>query len=372
MKRLVYLLIILLGNILSLKAANIDISCQFDNGICGGHEGLHNGYTYYSTGYILRNSNDQAIYGVSGASNDAYLALFYEIVTSTKSTNNEVAIDYALNLENVSGYSMAFWYILTDHSHYSGTGIFMSDDGGSSFTKIFDFDRDEEVWHPVMLDIDSLATQNGLSLNNQVVLRIKYAFDVYPDLGSGIGIDNLVFGDTSCNSNDISINQSSMPQLGGEFLNGWYGTNGNITVSNTTILNGTRVITQSGDNSNISLEPGFICESGSSFKASADYSCELSLKSAKISDGNMLGDKPKNLKIDIFPNPSTGNLILKPNMKFGLCKIQIADIQGQMIEEFEKTINSNSSLNLTNLPPGLYLIKIKTEMGISTQKIIIK
>lgn len=369
MKKLFYTLIIFFGNILSSGATNIDVSCKFDNGLCDGHLGLRYGLTYYSTEYRLRNSNDQAILGVSG---DQYLALFYEIITSTKSTNNQVAVDYDLNLEDVSSYTMAFWYILTDHSHHSGTGVFMSDDGGSSFTKIFDFERDEEVWHSVQLDIDSLATQNGLNLNDQVVVRIKYAHDGSPQLGSGIGIDNLVFGASTCNNLDISINQSLMPHLEGEFLNGWYGTNGNISISNTTVLNGKSIITQCGDNSSIALKSGFICESGSSYKASGDYSCSLSFKSAKISNGNISQNDPENLEIDIFPNPSAGNLTLKPNTEIGLCKIQITDIRGQIIREIEKIINSNTSLNLTDLPPGLYLIKINTERGISTQKVIIK
>lgn len=369
MKRVIYILVIFFSSILSSEATNIDVSCDFESGLCNGY-GNRSGNAFFSTIDPIFNDNYEAINGVSGTSDDDYLGLRYDIVT-TKSTSNKATVDYNLDLENVTNYTMAFWYILTDHSHHSGTGIYMSDDGGSSFTKIFNLERDEEVWHPVQLDLNSLATQNGLTMNDQAIVRIKYEHDGSPPLGTGIGIDNLVLGTSTCDNNDISISQNLMPHLGGVFWNGWYGTTGNISIDNTTVLSGTKVIVQCGNSSSITLEPGFISENGSNFIASCDYSCNISFKSAVASNKTMMLKEKEDFKIDLSPNPSQGNLTLIANKKIGRSRIQIFDTNGQMIHEMEQTIEANNTLNLKHLSSGLYFIKINSEIGLSVHKIII-
>lgn len=373
MKKFIYIFFILIVNVSLVKATDIDVSCQFNDFVdqfCGGYV-QRSGDAYADIGNPIYTDIGNAVKGVSGVSGDTYLGLRYDIITGLKSTLNEVAVDYDLNLSGVTNYTMAFWYILTDHSHHSGTGVFMSDDGGSSFTKIFDLTRDSEIWHRVQIDIDSLAAVNGLILNSQVVIRIKYAHDGSPELGTGVGIDNLVLGTSVCDNQNISISQSSTPHLGGIFLNGWYGTNGDISVSNATVLNEKSVIAQCGVNGKVSLGPGFICESGASFKASTDYSCGISFKSATVKPAPSFVDNKGGVEVYVYPNPSDGNINFKADKEIGLCKIQIVNIQGQILDEIEKNLGDKGSLDLTDLNPGVYLVIFKTETGLSTRKLTI-
>ncbi len=53
------------------------------------------------------------------------------------------------------------------------------------------------------------------------------------------------------------------------------------------------------------------------------------------------------------------------------CSVSITDITGKTI--YTSTVNSKSTIiNLKNQPAGIYFIKIKTESGIYTEKLIIQ
>ena len=74
----------------------------------------------------------------------------------------------------------------------------------------------------------------------------------------------------------------------------------------------------------------------------------------------------ENAGIHIFPNPTTGMLQVT-SYEFQVTSIEIFDIYGRKLS----TLNSQlSTLNISHLPAGLYFIKIQTENGMVTKKII--
>jgi hypothetical protein len=81
-----------------------------------------------------------------------------------------------------------------------------------------------------------------------------------------------------------------------------------------------------------------------------------------------LDDIKKELKIEVFPNP-TDNTITILSFQEEISKIKIVDIQGKSV--FDSPINSKQkTLELYHLKPGLYILICETEIGILKQKII--
>jgi hypothetical protein len=70
--------------------------------------------------------------------------------------------------------------------------------------------------------------------------------------------------------------------------------------------------------------------------------------------------------INIFPNPATYYLTIETPQK---ATIDIFDIQGQLISSLT-TSGNKADLNVSSLPNGIYIAKIKTENGMSIKKFI--
>ncbi|GEO20826.1 hypothetical protein CQA01_13600 [Cyclobacterium qasimii] len=104
-----------------------------------------------------------------------------------------VAVDLHLDLSSTPDIELSFWM----KNYYENThpldGIFFSDDGGTSFTKVLDFDGDkwaDAIWSQLPpLDIDRLASHYGLTLSSSFIVR----FQQY---------DNAYFGGSSTSSRD--------------------------------------------------------------------------------------------------------------------------------------------------------------------------
>lgn len=70
--------------------------------------------------------------------------------------------------------------------------------------------------------------------------------------------------------------------------------------------------------------------------------------------------------MSIFPNPVINNITIKTSRQ---TTIEILNIQGQIIKTFYNA-EKETIINLTNLPSGVYIIKAKTDKGITTKKFI--
>jgi hypothetical protein len=72
------------------------------------------------------------------------------------------------------------------------------------------------------------------------------------------------------------------------------------------------------------------------------------------------------LNISVFPNPALDKITIECNQK---ATLEILTIEGQMI----KTINNTgikTTIDLVNLSNGVYVIKAKTDKGITVKKFI--
>jgi len=75
-------------------------------------------------------------------------------------------------------------------------------------------------------------------------------------------------------------------------------------------------------------------------------------------------------RINIFPNPTNGELSVV-SYQFPVERIDIFDVYGRKIlTSFVSLMSLETTTNIAHLPAGIYFVKITTEAGIQTQKII--
>ena len=103
------------------------------------------------------------------------------------------ALDLHLNLSGLGQASLNFK--LQDRSDDTDVddGLFFSDNAGSSFKKVFDFDfgNTPNSFIDYSIDIDSLAVSNGLNLSSKFVVRFQQHGDNTLPNNDGIYIDNI-------------------------------------------------------------------------------------------------------------------------------------------------------------------------------------
>jgi len=73
------------------------------------------------------------------------------------------------------------------------------------------------------------------------------------------------------------------------------------------------------------------------------------------------------LRIRVFPNPTTGQLTMD-NGQLKINKVELFDICGRKVLEPPLTVLH--SYNLTVLQPGIYFVKIETDLGVVFKKVI--
>jgi len=75
-----------------------------------------------------------------------------------------------------------------------------------------------------------------------------------------------------------------------------------------------------------------------------------------------------NSEINIYPNPTNGKISLK-NMHFVNAEIIISDITGKVVQSYSSA-DSNLLIDLTDNQTGIYILTIKTDNKILTNRII--
>jgi hypothetical protein len=83
-----------------------------------------------------------------------------------------------------------------------------------------------------------------------------------------------------------------------------------------------------------------------------------------------------NASLSIYPNPSDGNFYLEANLTAtSNVYLQIFALNGQMVNNVQLANQPTGTLNYQfnqNLKTGIYVLRLKTENSVMSQKIIIK
>lgn len=94
-----------------------------------------------------------------------------------------------------------------------------------------------------------------------------------------------------------------------------------------------------------------------------NYYTSFNVDNFKITALNSMATSDmSNKAIAIYPNPTTDVVNVKMNKE--IQKLEVVDLAGKTIVSKENV----STLNVKELPKGVYLLKVKTKEGTSTQK----
>ena len=116
---------------------------------------------------------------------------------STNGTYSQNEAWLLLNLAGKSDVDLTFyWKEFSDETH-TQDGVFFSDNGGLSFTKVYSLAGGSTTWQQIALDVDALASTYGLSLNGTFVVKFQQ-YDNY-----SITTDGMAFDDISVISYDV-------------------------------------------------------------------------------------------------------------------------------------------------------------------------
>lgn len=117
--------------------------------------------------------------------------LTMDVTTNGNYSQNEAWLH--LNLSGESQVTLDFqWKDFSDETN-TQDGVFFSDDGGSNFVKVQDLpgaSYANNVWNSFSLDLDNLASSNGLSLSSTFIVKFQH-YDNYAIATDGFAFDEI-------------------------------------------------------------------------------------------------------------------------------------------------------------------------------------
>lgn len=81
-----------------------------------------------------------------------------------------------------------------------------------------------------------------------------------------------------------------------------------------------------------------------------------------------VGDFDFNEELTAYPNPVQDRLYITPNSDAQLQSLEIYNLQGQMVQSVPQV--TKTSFDLSHLPQGTYVVKVKTDKGNTTTKVV--
>jgi hypothetical protein len=76
------------------------------------------------------------------------------------------------------------------------------------------------------------------------------------------------------------------------------------------------------------------------------------------------------LNIDLFPNPASDNIIVNYGKILKNSTLEIYNVTGQLIKNEEIDQTSTQSINISEFPKGLYILKISDGKNIGVKRFV--
>ncbi len=95
-----------------------------------------------------------------------------------------------LNLGGKSDVELSFWWKEFGDETHTQDGVYFSDNGGSSFVKVYSLAGGTSTYREIILDVDQLAASSGLSLTGTFVIKFQQ-YDNYSITTDGMAFDDI-------------------------------------------------------------------------------------------------------------------------------------------------------------------------------------
>ncbi len=107
-----------------------------------------------------------------------------------------------------------------------------------------------------------------------------------------------------------------------------------------------------------------------SFNSTSDFGNNFYIDNINLSNPLSIKENSGSVNIEVFPNPSNGEITIKAGER--IKEIQVVNVIGSQILNLKPQNENTLALDLSAQAEGAYFIKIKTDSGFSTKKIIIQ
>jgi hypothetical protein len=152
--------------------------------------------------------------------------------------------------------------------------------------------------------------------------------------------------------------------------------NGNLIVTdtiNTTILAGDSLEFTFSQTADLSIVNDYTIHALVTKTGDANASDDIATK--RIFQITGIDEMNKSINISVIPNPNNGSFTLKSEDAIGKVNVTVVDIHGKEVYSSNETNTSSvyqTQINLTNVAKQMYFVKVKTEKGISIQKVSVQ
>jgi subtilisin family serine protease len=112
---------------------------------------------------------------------------------ATSGTYNQTEARLRLDLSGVTQANMTFWWKDFGDETHTQDGIYFSNNGGTSYTKVYNLNGasySDNTWRSFTIDVDALAASAGLTLTSTFVIKFQQ-YDDYPITTDGMAFDDI-------------------------------------------------------------------------------------------------------------------------------------------------------------------------------------
>jgi len=79
-----------------------------------------------------------------------------------------------------------------------------------------------------------------------------------------------------------------------------------------------------------------------------------------------------NQLLSLYPNPANNKITISNPSSISIKKIELIDFSGRIVQLWEASQLFENTLNIQQIPPGIYLLKATTDTGIKTGKLVVQ
>ncbi len=83
-------------------------------------------------------------------------------------------------------------------------------------------------------------------------------------------------------------------------------------------------------------------------------------------------DGPVRNQFNIFPNPAQNEVTISVPSNIEIKTVELLELSGRIIQQWSNLKPGDNVIGFDSVLPGIYLIKVKTDLGIITQKLIVR
>jgi hypothetical protein len=95
-----------------------------------------------------------------------------------------------LNLSGESDVALSFWWKETGDESHTTDGIYLSDNGGGTFTKVYNLTNGSSTYQNVILDISDEIASHSLTHTGSFVVKFQQ-YDNYSMTTDGMAFDDI-------------------------------------------------------------------------------------------------------------------------------------------------------------------------------------